>query len=126
MSKKREVAGWVVMLAEKGEPDFMAPMAYGDPDRHPYSDELLRDRGLTLFPTKESAREALEDTLRRAEEKGAEWPSRYAYSFVEVSVAPGHEVRWEREIDTNAKTAGPTPEPEPPGATAFDDLDLTI
>lgn len=61
MSKKREVAAWVAKPAEKVEPDFMAPMAYGDPDRHQYSDVLMRDRGLTLFPTKESAREALED-----------------------------------------------------------------
>ncbi|MBL3601079.1 MAG: hypothetical protein JMN25_14640 [gamma proteobacterium endosymbiont of Lamellibrachia anaximandri] len=78
------MSGFICAISKKGEsPEFTAPLAYGNDDM-PAPEMLLRDRGATIFESREAARQALEVTLISADSQGHEWPSLFNFHFIEV------------------------------------------
>ena len=80
-----EIVGyfWAMHENKTGWDGFMAPLAYGQ-DCHPSPELLMRDRGATLFSTKQKAEEKLKASLEEAISKGHQWPHTYCFTLVPV------------------------------------------
>lgn len=81
-----EVIGyiWICQSKNKRE-EIWSPMACGDSAHELLvGDMLLLDQGATMFGSKQEAKNALNDTMKRAKAAGHTWMSKYTYSVVEV------------------------------------------
>jgi len=86
MGRREMSKGWIVAVAPKRQeaPEFFAPLSYGR-DKE-VSPELLLMRGrATVFETQVQAWKAAQETCIKAEEDGAEWPSKYSFALIEVT-----------------------------------------
>jgi hypothetical protein len=86
------IAGYIVMIRPKWQAEKHAagwyPLAYADSDDDPYPDLLMRDRGATLFSSREWANGALRTTIEKAEAHGWKWAETNDFATQEVRNQP--------------------------------------
>jgi len=83
------VVGYICMMGPKrnNQSNMLWPLAYGPDDTFPCPHMLLRDRGATIFKTKDEAQSALKDTIHDSIAEGAEWPNTMKFTIIEVNGA---------------------------------------
>lgn len=86
------IAGYIVMIRPKWQAKNHEagwyPLAYADNDDDPYPDILMRDRGATLFYSRELANGALRTTIKKATAHGWKWAETNDFATQEVRNPP--------------------------------------
>lgn len=77
---------YIITCYKRGEnPTFQAPLSYGyNKTDIAYDQLLIRGLEATQFNTKNEAREALTESLRKCDKGGSTWQNKHVFCYVKI------------------------------------------